>query len=147
VKASARRRREHVSDGSADDGADDAEHDGPEDGHLHVHHRLRYDSGDETDQDVPDEVEHKFVGYWLFWRLVRILERILQREFGIAAAFAFIEALGSARAQRLGCFCFSIHLRCDASVGRSTSERFIWKRWHQKIRGRIPRMFGKNSGN
>jgi hypothetical protein len=29
-----------------DDGADDTEHDGPEDGHMHVHDRLRYDSGD-----------------------------------------------------------------------------------------------------
>jgi len=59
VKASGCRRREHVRYGPAEDGADDTEHDGPEDGHMHVHHRLCYDSGDQADQDIPDKVKHK----------------------------------------------------------------------------------------
>ena len=58
VKASVYRRREHVRYSPAQDGADDTEHDGPKDGHMDVHNRLCYDSGDQADQNVPDEVKH-----------------------------------------------------------------------------------------
>ena len=53
MKSSARRRKQ-VGNRTADDRSDDAERDGPENRHVHMHHRFRYNSGNQANNNVPD---------------------------------------------------------------------------------------------
>ena len=48
MKSSGYRVRKHVGNSAADDRSDDAEHDCPENRHVHVHHRFRDDSRDQS---------------------------------------------------------------------------------------------------
>jgi hypothetical protein len=59
MKSSARRRKE-MRNGATDNRSDDAEHDCPENRHVHVHHLFRDDAGDQSNNDVPNQVKHKF---------------------------------------------------------------------------------------
>jgi hypothetical protein len=59
VKWSALFRTENqMRDHSADNGTDNPENDRPEKGHVHVHGRFRDDAGDQTNDDVPNEMKH-----------------------------------------------------------------------------------------
>ena len=48
------RARKHVGNAPADDRSEDAEHDRPEDRYVHVHHRFRDNSRDQSNENIPD---------------------------------------------------------------------------------------------
>ena len=48
------RAREHVGNAAAYDRSDDAKHDRPEDRYVHVHHRFRDNTRDQSNEDIPD---------------------------------------------------------------------------------------------
>ncbi|MEO6969390.1 MAG: hypothetical protein ABI217_00660 [Chthoniobacterales bacterium] len=50
-----------MRDRSANDGANDSQDDRPEDRYVGVHDRFGEDAGNESDENVPDEVKHSFV--------------------------------------------------------------------------------------
>jgi len=47
------RARKHVGNRAPKDGSNNAKHDRPENRHVHVHHRFRDDSREQSNQDVP----------------------------------------------------------------------------------------------
>jgi len=60
MKAFVCRARKDVGNGPTEDGSDDAEHNRPEKRHVRVHHRLRQNSCDQTNENIPDDMEHNF---------------------------------------------------------------------------------------
>src|SRR5205807_5870439 len=52
--------REDVRHESADNRTDDPESDRPHERHVHVHERFRSPPGDQTNDDVPNQMKHKF---------------------------------------------------------------------------------------